>query len=156
MFGKAASFLGGSMRGALGGAAVGGLMSGDMGGVIGGAVGGGLMGGMGNRYAAQALRGVDASKIVGGAAGMATRGMSMASKYAYKGAGMRLGKSGYGAAMMGAQTITRGRNAMANGAQWIGNNSVKTNKFAGKAAAAAGIGAGAYIGASAISSNRGY
>ena len=45
---------------------------------------------------------------------------------------------------------------MFNASALIGNNMAKTNKYAGYAMASMGASAGAYIGSTVLSSNRGY
>lgn len=141
-----------SMIGAGVGGAMGFANTGDLGGVLGGAAGGAAFGGLGYN----AVRNFNYGGLVGKGMNAGIRGLGMAAGTIGRGAtkfSNPMVKRGF--AMGG-----RGARMAASGAikarAFMGNNVVSTNKWAGRGAAAMGLGSAAYIGSSVISSNRGY
>ena len=146
---------------ALIGGLAGGLMTGDLGGLAGGAAMG--IGGwsMAQRLGSKmgggttnALRGA-----LSGAERLVTRANTAASSRWASSAG--LGVATRGASVMGraSQFGTMANRGIRSASNFIGRNSITTNKIGGYAMGAAGIGAGAYLGSSVLRSNqrqRGY
>lgn len=137
---------------ALAGGAAGGMMTGSWGGVAGGAAVAGLGGGMMSRYgrglnfAGGVEKGLGAG-ILGASIGAGSRGLG---RWSNKLSGVGL------AANMGSRGLTGIGRGLIGARNFIGRKSVATNKIGGYAMASMGAGAGAYIGSTVLSSNRGY
>ena len=137
---------------ALAGGAAGGIMTGNWGGVAGGAAVAGLGGGMMSRYG----RGLNFAGGIG-------RGLGFGSRMASIGAISRnFGKIDTGLSRMGLGTnitskgFTKIGQGLSSARGFVGSKSIVTNKIGGYAMASMGAGAGAYIGSTVLSSNRGY
>lgn len=135
-------------------AAIGGLAGGVMTGNLGGAAGGAAVGAGGWGML---------SKMGGGTARGIQRGLGMGVRAAQ--AGSRWGAKGYYSSIAGPRALAggsafRASNAIgmgfSNASKFIGRNAATTNKIGGAAMGAIGVGSGAYIGSSVMSSNRGF
>lgn len=137
-----------SMIGAGVGAGLGFANTGDLGGVMGGAIGGAAAGGFGGGYMSSLAKRGTFSNLAGrgmqGISGLATKARPF----------VRSNGNIFGSA--GVRAVAGINRLGTSGAGFIGNNAVAVNKWGGRAASAAGIGAAAYIGSSVIGSNRGY
>ncbi len=142
MFGSE-GMLGRGLAGAAGGAITGGLATGTLGGAGYGAAFGGGIGALGPMVGARAMAGRR------GPVGMATNALGRMGDLGLRGAS-RLGNRSIMNAAMG---MDRG---LTRAAGFLGTNQVTINRHGGAFLHGIGTAAGAYIGASALASNRGY
>ena len=133
---------------ALAGGLAGGIMSGDWGGAAGGAAVGAVGWGALNKLGG----GLNVARDMGNQLGALGRGVRKGQSFLNKGAfDMTVGGAARGYAGMGLGAASRG---LKSAQSFIGRNALATNRYAGYAMGAAGVGAGAYIGSSVLRSNR--
>jgi len=147
--------LGARTRGALIGAGAGagvGWLSGDGlfpgGSMLGGAVGGAFAGGVGLPLARGLLRGRTL-------AGTGQAGLGLGIGYGGRAAALAADRGGR-AGFVASNLMGRGISGMFTARAWLRRNAAVTNKYGGKALAGLGMASAGYLGASAMSSNRGY
>jgi len=163
VFAALGSALGGGTRRALIGAGVGGGL-GWLGAdrnpgsaFLAGAAGGAAAGGLG----VPAVRALAGNRSIAGAAGWALGSAQMrgAGRGIIGGLGWATRQAGAWGGPLGAGALRYGGAAMRGletGAKWIGNNATLVNKWGGRALTGLGMAAGAHIGSSMVSSNRGF
>jgi hypothetical protein len=142
------SFLGRAIAGGL----AGGIMTGSLGGAAGGAAMGGLGWGTLNKFGG----GLGAAGYMRKGLNMGVRGMKSARNWAIGGALRNAGGRAGVAFGFGADAAQLGMRGLGTASSFIGRNALRTNRVAGYAAGALGVGSAAYIGSSVLSSNRGY
>lgn len=146
------SFFGGAIgkaaKGAFGGAIIGGMSGGGLDSVAGGAIGGALTGAVGGHY----VRSNRPANMASRGLHMARRGTTRLQSAAFD----RFSRKGGDRFLDVALGAKRATGMIDTARGFIGTNRAAINKWGGRAALSAGIASGAYIGASAVNSNRGY